>query len=70
VRRIVEMLDFCGFFIGREGYLQSGDNTNPLVRWLSRGYAPVAKWRIRSLQGRFPIEIKLARALGLYANQT
>ena len=69
MRRAVEMLDFCGFFIGRAGYLQSGDNANPLVRWLSRGYAPVAKWRIRNLEGRIPIEIKVARALGLYANQ-
>jgi radical SAM superfamily enzyme YgiQ (UPF0313 family) len=69
VRRLVEMLDFCGFFIGREGYLQSGDNANPAVRWLSRGYAPVARWRIRNLEGRFPLEIRLARALGLYASQ-
>ena len=69
MRRLVEMLDFCGFFIGREGYLQSGDNANPLVRWLCKGYAPVAKWRIRNLQGRFPLEIRLARGLGLYASQ-
>jgi len=69
MRRLVEMLDFCAFFVGKKSGLQSTDNSNPLVRLLCRGYAPVARVRMRHLWGGFPVEVKLARLAGLYARQ-
>lgn len=69
MRGLVEMLAFCGFFLGKRSYLQSKDNTNAFVRLLSRGYAPVARARVKHLWGGFPVEITLARLAGLYARQ-
>jgi len=69
MRGLVEMLDFCAFFVGEQSGLQSSDNTNPLVRLLCRSYAPVARTRMRHLWAGFPAEIRLARLAGLYARQ-
>ena len=38
--------------------------TNPLVVGLSRLYYPLAQYRIKHLDVRFPIETKLVKALG------
>ncbi len=67
--RIIEMLDFCNFFVGKRQYLKPYEKTNSLVVLLSNIYAPVARKRVENLFYRFPIEIKLARFLGLYGKQ-
>jgi len=69
-RQTVEMLDFCSFFVSRVGFARSFKKTNSLVALLAGLYAPIARRRIRSLFYRFPIEIKLAKCLGLYARQS
>jgi len=69
MRGLVEMLDFCTFFISKRSHLQSTDNTNPFVRALCRAYAPVARARMKRLWGGFPVEIRLAKLAGLYARQ-
>jgi len=69
MRRLVEMLDFCNFFVGKKIFHQSFAETNPLVSFLIAVYAPLARQRMRHSWGRFPVEIKLAKLLGLYARR-
>ena len=68
--RLVEMLDFCSFFVGDSSYLKPVKATHPLVVLLANLYAPIARKRIETFTWRWPIEIKLARALGLYGKQS
>lgn len=69
MRHIVEMLDFCNFFVGKKFFRHPYAKTNPLVSFLCKSYAPLAGKRVKHLWGRFPIEIKLAKLFGLYARQ-
>ncbi|HTY45035.1 MAG TPA: radical SAM protein [Patescibacteria group bacterium] len=70
MRSIVEMLDFCAFFVGRRSYRSPYKKTNKFIVFLSNLYAPIARKRIRNLYYRFPFEIKLAKLLRLYAKQS
>jgi anaerobic magnesium-protoporphyrin IX monomethyl ester cyclase len=69
MRRLVEMLDFCTFLMGERPFLQPYDETDPVVSFLCKIYAPFAKMRVKHFWNRFPIEMKLAKFLGLYARQ-
>jgi radical SAM superfamily enzyme YgiQ (UPF0313 family) len=69
MRRIVEMLDFCIFFIGKRPFLEPYEKTSPLVSLLCNLYAPLARRRVKHFWGHFPVEIKLAKLFGLYAKQ-
>jgi radical SAM superfamily enzyme YgiQ (UPF0313 family) len=69
MRHIVAMLDFCTFFIGKRPFRHPYAKTNPLVSFLSNLYAPLARKRVKHFWGQFPIEIKLAKLLGLYGKQ-
>jgi radical SAM superfamily enzyme YgiQ (UPF0313 family) len=69
MRGIIEMLDFCNFFVGERQYLKPYEKTNQLVVLLSNIYAPFARKRVENLFYRFPIEIKLAKFLRLYGKQ-
>lgn len=69
MRHIVEMLDFCVFFIGKRPFLEPYEKTSPWVSLLCNLYAPLAKMRVKHFWGQFPVEIKLAKLLGLYAKQ-
>lgn len=63
--KIIEMIDFCSFFIG----IQPFKNPNPLVTLLCNLYAPMARKRLEKLFYRFPVEIKLAKFFRIYAKQ-
>jgi len=67
-RRLVENLDFPLMFLG-EQFTNPYRGTNRVVVSLGRLYAPVARYRVRRMDVRFPIESKLARSLGLFARQ-
>jgi radical SAM superfamily enzyme YgiQ (UPF0313 family) len=69
MRGIVEMLDFCTLFIGKRPFLQPYEKTNPLVTFLCNIYAPLAIRRVRRFWSGFPVEIKLAKRMGIYAKQ-
>jgi hypothetical protein len=69
MRNIVEMLDFCTFFIGKGPFFQPYEKTNLLVSILCKIYAPLANKRVKHLGYQFPAEIKLAKLFGLYAKQ-
>jgi len=69
MRHVVEMLDFCTFFIGKRPFLQPFSKTSPLVSLLCNIYAPLARKRVKYFWAQLPIEIKLAKLLGLYGKQ-
>lgn len=69
MRRIVEMLDFCIFFVGKRPFLKPYEKTSPWVSLLCNLYAPLARGRVKHFCGHFPVEIKLAKLFGLYAKQ-
>ena len=69
MRRQVEMLDFCNFFVGKKSFRQSFTSSHPLLSFLTSFYAPLARQRMRHSWDQFPLEIKLAKLLGLYAKQ-
>ena len=43
--------------------------TNPVVVSLGRLYAPLARYRVRNLDVRLPIESRLVHSLGLFGRQ-
>lgn len=67
-KRLIENLDFPLMFMG-SNFTSPYRKTNPLVVSLAKLYSPVAKYRIRNLDVRFPFESKLVKALGLFARQ-
>ena len=69
MRHLVEMLDFCQFFIGKRPFLQPYEKTSPWVSLLSHAYAPLARMRVKHFWSQFPIEMKLAKLLRLYGKQ-
>lgn len=69
MRELIEMLDFCNFFVGKRHYLKPYEKTNLFVVLLSNLYAPLARKRVENLFYKFPIEVKLAKFLRLYAKQ-
>ncbi len=69
MRSYVRMLDFCGLFLGKK-YVQPYKNTRTLALSLGKLYAPIARWRLRNLCARFPLEVWLARRLGVYGRQS
>jgi anaerobic magnesium-protoporphyrin IX monomethyl ester cyclase len=68
MRRLVARLDFPLMFLGNH-FIMPYKRTNPLVVPLARLYRPVARYRIKKLETRFPIETHLVKAMGLFARQ-
>lgn len=69
MRKLIEVLDFCSFFVGKKTFLQPYKKTHPLVIFLSNLYAPVAEKRLKSFYYHFPLEVKLAKFFRIYAKQ-
>jgi radical SAM superfamily enzyme YgiQ (UPF0313 family) len=65
----IEMLDFCTFFIGKRPFIDPYETTKPLAKFVANLYSPLAIARVKNLWHQFPIEIKLAKRLGIYAKQ-
>jgi anaerobic magnesium-protoporphyrin IX monomethyl ester cyclase len=68
-KKLIEGLDFPLMFMGKGHFVIPYKKTNPLVIGLAKLYHPIARYRIRHLNVRFPIETKVAKALGLFAKQ-
>jgi len=66
---LVEGLDFPLMFLGKGHFVNPYKKTNPIVIGLSKLYAPAARYRVKHLDARFPIETKLVKALGLFGRQ-
>jgi radical SAM superfamily enzyme YgiQ (UPF0313 family) len=67
-RRLVERLDFPLMFLGQQ-FTAPYRRTHPLVVSLGRLYAPVARYRVRHMDVRLPIESKLVKSLGWFGRQ-
>ncbi len=67
-RRLVRDLDFPLMFLGDQ-FTDPYRGTNPVVVSLSRLYAPLARYRVRNLDVRFPLESRLVRSLGVFGRQ-
>jgi hypothetical protein len=55
-------------FLG-SNFVRPYRETKSVVVALGRLYAPVARYRVRRMDVRFPIESMLAKRLGLFARQ-
>lgn len=69
MRTIVEALDFYSFFVGDKNYLKPIKKTNRAVVFLANAYAPVARKRVKKFFFHFPVEVRLAKSLGLFGKQ-
>ncbi len=67
-KRLVHDLDFPLMFLGGN-FTNPYRGTNKAVVSLSRLYAPLARYRVRHLNVRFPIESRVVRSLGVFGRQ-
>ena len=65
-KRLIAGLDLPLMMMGKGHWYKK---TNAVAVGLSRLYHPLAEYRTRHLDARFPIETKLLRALGLFGRQ-
>jgi radical SAM superfamily enzyme YgiQ (UPF0313 family) len=66
MKRLIGALDLPLMFMGKGHFYKK---TNPIVVALSKLYHPLAEYRVTHLEGRFPVETKLLRSLGLFGRQ-
>ena len=67
MRHLLEVMDFCTFFMSNRPFVSPYEKTNKWFSFLSRLYSPVARFRVKFLWDGFPIEVRLARLFGLPA---
>ena len=65
-KRLIAGLDFPLMFLGTSFQFKK---THPAVKGLRRLYLPVARYRVKNMDARFPIETRVVRALGLFGRQ-
>jgi len=68
VRKTVEMLDFCSFFVDEHSYVRPFKKTHWLASATARLYAPIARKRVNNLFYQIPLEMVAAKSLGLYGH--
>ncbi len=68
-RKLVEGLDFPLMFLGKGHFVVPYKKTNPIVVGFGRLYHPIARYRIKNMNVRFPIETTMVKALGLFGRQ-
>jgi len=67
--RLIEGLDFPLMFLGKGHFVNPYKKTNPFAVIFAKMYYHFARYRIKNLDVRFPLETKLAKGLGLFARQ-
>lgn len=67
-KRLIENLDFPLMFLGTN-FVTPYRKTRSVVVALGKLYSPIARYRVRNMDIRFPIESKLVKRLGLFARQ-
>jgi anaerobic magnesium-protoporphyrin IX monomethyl ester cyclase len=63
-RSLLRMLSFCGIFLAQDHSLTMFSYISPIVSAIARVYSPLARSRIRRLDQRFLLELKMAEWLG------
>jgi radical SAM superfamily enzyme YgiQ (UPF0313 family) len=69
MRKLITGLDLPLMFLGKGHFVNPYKKTNLLVVALARLYYPVARYRVKNLNARIPIETKVVKALGLFGRQ-
>lgn len=69
MKKMIGALDFPLMFLGKGHFITPYKKTNPVVVGLSRLYYPIAQYRVKHLDDRFPIESQLVKALGFFGRQ-
>lgn len=69
MKKLIEGLDFPLMFLEKSKFVIPYKKTNPVVVNLAKLYYPIAKYRAKHLDARFPIETKLVKAFGLFGKQ-
>ncbi len=69
MRKLITGLDLPLMFIGKGHFVTPYKKTNPLVVALARLYYPVARYRVKHLNARIPIETKVVKGLRLFGRQ-
>jgi radical SAM superfamily enzyme YgiQ (UPF0313 family) len=67
---LIDGLDFPLMFLGSRFSPRAYRSIHPIAKMAGRAYYPVAMYRVRHLDARFPIETGLAKALGLFARDS
>jgi radical SAM superfamily enzyme YgiQ (UPF0313 family) len=67
-KRLIENLDFPLMFLGTN-FVNPYRKTRRVVVTLARMYSPIARYRVRNMDVRLPIESKIVKRLGLFARQ-
>ena len=68
-KRLIMALDFPLTCNARAKAFASYKKVNPIAAGLTKLYHPLARYRVRHLCGRWPIETKIVRALGLFGRK-
>lgn len=68
-RKIIRMLHFMSALAIKGNFIIPYKKTDLIVRILAALYYPVARFRVKNLFYRFPIELKLAEWIGVYPKQ-
>jgi radical SAM superfamily enzyme YgiQ (UPF0313 family) len=63
-RNLLRMLSFCGVFLAREHSMTMFSYISPIVSAVARLYYPLARTRVRRLEHRCLLELKVAEWLG------
>jgi anaerobic magnesium-protoporphyrin IX monomethyl ester cyclase len=63
-KKLLQMLSFCGVFLGEDRNLKIFSDVSPFISWVARLYSPVAKRRIDRLSYRLMPELRIAELLG------
>jgi radical SAM superfamily enzyme YgiQ (UPF0313 family) len=69
MRKLITGLDFPLMFMGKGHFVTPYKKTFPPVVALAKLYYPIARFRVKHLNARFPLETKLVKALGLFGRQ-
>jgi hypothetical protein len=67
-KRLIENLDFPLMFLGTN-FVSPYRKTRGMVVTLAKLYSPIARYRVRNMDARFPIESKIVKRFGLFARQ-
>ena len=68
-KKIIEALDFPLTVLGNGYVLARYKKARPIVNALVKPYLPLARYRVKHLDARFPIETRIVKALGLFGRQ-
>jgi radical SAM superfamily enzyme YgiQ (UPF0313 family) len=69
MKEMIKALDVPLMFLGKGHFVTPYKKTNPFIVGLARLYYPLARYRVKHLNTRFPIETKVVKALGLFGRQ-